>query len=96
MNTLTDINRLAQTMVSISADNDTPKGHFTALTRVMGVPTLYLLRGEAESLDAPIVGRIEIYPEHNRSNVYKGFRMKGGRFLGINSNTRESLHLLVA
>ena len=81
--TLSDLTASATGPTSMYADQDTPEGYFQVTTCVLGIVSTYLLKGELESADAEIVGRVELPKLKDigkaRPNGYKGDSLKGGQ-----------------
>lgn len=71
-----------------------PEGHFVVSTRILGIESFYLLKGEAGELTAEIVGRLES-PKNAKNSAYKGNELKGGEFLGTNLWFLEAMELIV-
>lgn len=80
MSTLADIQKAAESPVTLATDDDTPTGHFTATTRILGLATTYLLAGVEGDPQAEIVGRIE-WPVNytDLPTIAAGSGLKGGR-----------------
>lgn len=70
-------------------DHATPEGHFGVITTIMGLRRTYLLKGEFDSADAVVQGVI-VTDRMNRSTMYKGSNLMGGRSLGAATNYEES------
>jgi len=63
-----------------------PEDVFSATLKVLGITTIYILRGEQGDMEAEVIGRIEL-PEMTRGSEgpalgYRGNGLKGGEFLG--------------
>lgn len=82
MATLNDILKSATSVVSLGplvAEN-----HFTATAKILGITTVYVLKGEDVDLESTIVGRIELGTMARPSvTVYEGGNLKGGSFDGM-------------
>lgn len=77
--TLADIRATTDTNgVSTGTDDTTPPGTFYAVATVLGVTTAYLLAGDVDDPNAPILGRIE-YTLGRPPVAYIGDRLKGGQ-----------------
>jgi hypothetical protein len=79
MNTLADIKTEASTPAATFTDHATPEGFFGTTVRFLGIVTTYLLKGDKDDLNAPIVGRVEILT--SGISAYKGTSLKGGLIL---------------
>lgn len=71
-----------------------PEGHFAVFTRILGIESFYLLKGETGDMTAEIVGRLES-PKNAKSRAYRGNELKGGEFLGTNLWFLEAMELIV-
>lgn len=71
-------------MVATSV-GEVPAGYFVATTKVLGIVTTYMLKGELDDENATIVGRVEINKNRSGINCYRGDRIKGGELLSAGS-----------
>jgi hypothetical protein len=71
------------TAVQAVAVRGIPQDHFVVHTRILGIESFYLLKGEAGDLNAEIVGRLES-PKNKANTAYKGSGLKYGKFIGTN------------
>lgn len=99
MATLNDIRETATSVVSLGPL--AVENHFTATAKVLGITTVYLLKGEDADLEATIVGRIELGSAERSpvyaAIVYKGGNLKGGAFAGtVSHNLYTALNRLAA
>lgn len=77
-----DITRAARgATVASFIDDSTPEGHFGATMIFLGVLTTYLLKGELDDPNAPVVGRVEANMEAKTILAYRGTRLKGGEII---------------
>lgn len=60
-----------------------PQDHFVVHTRILGIESFYLLKGETDDLSAEIVGRLES-PKNRANAAYKGSGLRDGKFIGTN------------
>lgn len=70
-------------------DHATPEGHFGVITTIMGLKRTYLLKGEFDAADAVVKGVI-VTDRMNRSTMYKGSNLMGGRSLGSATNYEDA------
>ncbi|MFE6967117.1 hypothetical protein ACFVAJ_18535 [Agromyces sp. NPDC057679] len=75
--TLADIVKASDTPTNQYVDDSTPDGHFCAAAKILGIATVYILKGELGDEGAPIVERTE-YQLGRLPNRYIGDRLKGG------------------
>jgi hypothetical protein len=71
-----------------------PEDHFVVFTRILGIESFYLLKGEENDMTAEIVGRLES-PKNRKNSAYKGNELKGGEFLGSNLWFIEAMEFIV-
>lgn len=72
-----------------------PNDHFAISTRILGIQSFYLLKGETGDLTAEVVGRLES-PANRANTAYRGTELKGGEFLGSNLWFIEAMELIVS
>ena len=60
-----------------------PQDHFVVFTRILGIESFYLLKGEKDDLNAEIVGRLES-PKNRANKAYKGNGLRDGELIGTN------------
>lgn len=92
MATFQDIQTATKDKTKLGAayvDHATPEGHFGVIANILGLTRTYLLKGEFDSPDAVIKGVI-VTDRMNRSNMYKGSNLMGGRHLGNATSYEES------
>jgi hypothetical protein len=78
MATFANIRAAAAGTVSTFHGAETPAGHFEVTAKIVGIPTLYLVKGEKDAPDAVIIGRVELTKP---VRGYKGSSLKGGTYL---------------
>lgn len=71
-----------------------PEDIFSATVKVLGITTIYILRGEESNDEAEVIGRIEL-PQLTRGDEgpalgYRGNGLKGGEFLGAATESLEA------
>lgn len=85
MATLNDILKESTSVISLGPLAS--ENHFTATAKVLGIATVYVLKGEDVDLESTIVGRIELGTMARPSaTVYEGGNLKGGTFSGMASD----------
>lgn len=72
-----------------------PEDHFVVSTRILGIESFYLLKGEENDMTAEIVGRLES-PKNKTNSAYRGSELRGGEFLGSNLWFLEAIGLMVS
>ncbi|WP_159600533.1 hypothetical protein [Agromyces humi] len=76
--TLADIRKSSERPVRTFVDDTTPDGHFGASAKIVGLATVYILKGELDDPAAQIVERTE-YHMVGAPRRYIGRGLKGGQ-----------------
>lgn len=90
MSNFADIVKFSTVHGAAVVDDSVPEGFFSVTAQVVGVPTVYLLKGDFGSDDAQIVGRVEL----TSGTSYRGSRLKGGFFSGKNRSFAKTFQQL--
>lgn len=72
-----------------------PQNHFVVHTRILGIESFYLLKGETDDLNAEIVGRLES-PKNKANTAYKGTGLRDGKLIGTNMWFLEAWEQILA
>lgn len=87
---LSDLRKHAESDIFFAPEPRLPEDIFSITVKVLGITTIYLLRGDQTDEDSTVIGRIEL-PLLTRGDEgpalsYRGAGLKGGHFLGSASS----------
>lgn len=91
---LSDLRKHAESDIFLGDEPRLPEDIFSVTVKILGITTIYLLRGEQKNEDSKVIGRVEL-PLLTRGDEgpalgYRGAGLKGGHFLGSVSESLDA------
>lgn len=93
MSTFADVVKFSTVHGAAAVDDSVPEGFFSVTANMVGIPTVYLLKGEFGADDAQVVGRVELT---KNAAAYRGSRIKGGFLTARSKSFTDAFHSIIS